>query len=232
MESRNEKIHDFLINKSKKFPFIKNEIRNNGVLKITKQSIDLFSFMVKTIIAQQISNEVAEILWKRLCSQLEKKSISIKSFKNIKYLQKILIKTKISKSKIIYISELYTAILKKEIDDYTLLKKTEDEINSLLMGYKGVGQWTCNMILIFFYKKLNIFPENDLVIKKTLRKLNLLEKKKLIFKKIMLLIFQFSLFICGRCLRGFCKNSLKKSTSLCFSNLLFDQIICPNALQF
>ena len=183
MGSKNEKIHDFLIEKSRKFPFIENEIRNNGVLKITKQNIDLFSFMVKTIIAQQISNEVAEILWKRLCSQLEKKSISIKSFKNIKYLQKILIKTKISKSKIIYISELYTATLKKEIDDHTLLKKTEDEINSLLMGYKGVGQWTCNMILIFFYKKLNIFPDNDLVIKKTLKKLNLLEKKKINFQE-------------------------------------------------
>ena len=31
------------------------------MLKITKQNIDLFSFMVKTIIAQQISNEVAEM---------------------------------------------------------------------------------------------------------------------------------------------------------------------------
>ena len=92
MGSKNEKIHDFLIEKSRKFPFIKNEIRNNGVLKITKQNIDLFSFMVKTIIAQQISNEVAEILWERLCSQLGKNSISIKSFKNISYLKKILIK--------------------------------------------------------------------------------------------------------------------------------------------
>ena len=183
MESRNEKIHDFLIEKSKKFPFIKNEIRNNGILKITKQSIDLFSFMVKTIIAQQISNEVAKILWKRLCSQLEINPISIKSFKNINYLKNILIKTKISKSKIKYISELYTAMLRKEINDHVLLKKTEDEINSLLMGYKGIGQWTCNMILIFFYKKLNIFPENDLVIKKTLKKLNLLEKKKINFKE-------------------------------------------------
>ena len=183
MGSKYEKIHDFLIEKSKKFPFIKNEIKRNGVLKITKQNIDLFSFMVKTIIAQQISNEVAEILWKRLCSQLGKNSISITSFKNITYLKKILIKTKISKSKINYISELYTAMLKKEIDEHMLLKKTEDEINSLLLGYKGIGQWTCNMILIFYYKKLNIFPENDLVIKKTLKKLNLLEKKKISFQE-------------------------------------------------
>ena len=183
MESKNEEIHDFLIEKSRKFPFIKNEIRNNGVLKITKQNIDLFSFMVKTIIAQQISNEVAEMLWERLCSQLEHNSISIKSFKNIRYLKKILIKTKISKSKINFISELYIATLKKEIDERMLLKKTEDEINSLLIGYKGIGQWTCNMILIFYYKKLNIFPVNDLVIKKTLRKLNLLEKKKINFQE-------------------------------------------------
>ena len=77
MGSNNENIHDFLIEKSRKFPFIKNEIRNNGVLKITKQNIDLFSFMVKTIIAQQISNEVAEVFWERLRSQLEKNSISI-----------------------------------------------------------------------------------------------------------------------------------------------------------
>ena len=183
MGSKNEKIHDFLINKSRKFPFIKNEISNNGLLKITKQNTDLFSFMVKTIIAQQISNEVAEMLWERLCSQLEQNSISIKSFKNIRYLKKILIKTKISKSKINYISELYIAMLKKEIDERMLLKKTEDEINSLLIGYKGIGQWTCNMILIFYYKKLNIFPENDLVIRKTLKKLNSLEKKKINFKE-------------------------------------------------
>ena len=183
MGSKNEKIHDFLIEKSRKFPFIQNEIKNNGVLKITKQNIDLFSFMVKTIIAQQISNEVAEILWVRLCSQLEKNSISIKSFKNISYLKKILITTKISKSKINYILELYIAMLKQEIDEHILMKNTEDEINSLLLGYKGIGQWTCNMILIFYYKKLNIFPVNDLVIKKTLRKLDLLEKKKINFQE-------------------------------------------------
>ena len=183
MGSKNEKIHDFLIEKSRKFPSLKDEIRKNGVLKITKLNIDLFSFIVKTIIAQQISNEVAEILWEKLCSQFEKNSISIKSFKNVSYLKKILIKTKISKAKINYISDIYIAILKKEIDDHVLLKKTEDEINSLLIGYKGIGQWTCNMILIFYYKKLNIFPENDLVIKKTLRTLNILEQKKINFQE-------------------------------------------------
>ena len=183
MKLRNQKIHDFLIEKSRKFPFIKNEIRKNGVLQITKQRLDLFSFIVKTIIAQQISDEIAQIFWQRLCSQLKKKIISIKCFKNINHLKKILIKTKISKSKINYISEIYSAMIKKEISDHLLFKMNEDEIVSLLLKFKGLGPWTCNMILIFYYKKLNIFPENDLVIKKTLKKLNLLEKKKISFQE-------------------------------------------------
>ena len=83
---------------------------------------------------------------------IRKNAISIKSFKNISYLKKILITTKISKSKINYILELYIAMLKQEIDEHILMKNTEDEINSLLLGYKGIGQWTCNMILIFYYK--------------------------------------------------------------------------------
>ena len=181
MKFKNEKIHDFLIEKSRNLPFVRNEIKNNGVLRITKRSLDLFSFITKTIIAQQISDEIAQLLWKRLCSQLKTKVISIKSFKNINYLKKTLIKTKISRSKINYITEIYIAMLKKEINDYLLLKMKEDEIISLLLRYKGIGPWTCNMILIFYFKKLNIFPENDLVIKKTQVKLNSLEKKKINF---------------------------------------------------
>ena len=151
----------------------------------------------------------------------------------ILFLKENFITTKISKSKINYISDIYIAMLKKKIDENMLLKKTEDEINSLLLGYKGIGQWTCNMILIFYYKKLNIFPENDLVIKKTLNKLNLLEKKKIIFRKIILLIFQFSLFICGRCLRGdFVKNSLKNqclyASQIYFLTKLFVQMHCSS----
>ena len=192
MKFKNEKIHDFLIEKSRNLPFVRNEIKNNGVLRITKRSLDLFSFITKTIIAQQISDEIAQLLWKRLCSQLKTKVISIKSFKNINYLKKTLIKTKISRSKINYITEIYIAMLKKEINDYLLLKMKEDEIISLLLRYKGIGPWTCNMILIFYFKKLNIFPENDLVIKKTQVKLNSLEKKKNKFSRNLLaLSFNF-----------------------------------------
>ena len=74
-------------------------------------------------------------------------------------------------------------MIKKEISDHLLFKMNEDEIVSLLLKFKGLGPWTCNMILIFHYKKLNIFPENDLVIKKTIRKLNLLEKQRIDFSE-------------------------------------------------
>ena len=51
-----------------------------------------------------------------------------------------------------------------------------------MMKYKGIGEWTCNMALIFYFKNLNIFPEQDLVLKKMEQKLNTLEMKKINFK--------------------------------------------------
>ena len=183
MKSSNKMIHNFLIEQSKRFPLINNEIEKNGVLKIKKQNLDLFSFIAKTIISQQISDQIAQLLWKRLCAQLNTKIISIESFKNINYLKNILTKTKISQPKINYISDVYIAFTRNEIMDYTLYNKNDDEIISLLLNFRGIGPWTCNMLLIFYYEKLNIFPENDLIIKKTLDKLNILEKKKINFRK-------------------------------------------------
>ena len=58
----------------------------------------------------------------------------------------------------------------------------EDQIIKVMLKYKGIGPWTCNMALIFYFRKLNIFPENDLVIKKISKKINLLEKKEIDFR--------------------------------------------------
>ena len=75
-------------------------------------------------------------------------------------------------------------MLKKDINDYMLIKMNEDEIISFLLRYKGIGPWTCNMILIFYLKKLNVFPENDLVINKAIGKLNSLENREINFHQI------------------------------------------------
>ena len=55
--------------------------------------------------------------------------------------------------------------------DYSLFKKlSEDEIRKQLIKLKGIGIWTCDMILIFFLMRPNILPQNDLIIEKVKKK--------------------------------------------------------------
>ncbi len=182
MESCYASIHDSLLKKSKEFPCLKKEIEINGIIRIKKQDLDFFSFMTKTIISQQISNMVATSIWSRLCDILKSKNFTIHNFRNLAYLKQILKKLKISKQKRNYIFSLYSAISKNEIDIKELLKMNEDQVINFMLQYKGIGPWTCNMALIFYFKKLNIFPENDLVIEKICKKINLLEKKEIDFR--------------------------------------------------
>ena len=62
-----KKIHQEMLRKSAKFSIIKREIEKNGIIKIEKSKLDLFTFITKTIIAQQISDKVAQSLWKEFC---------------------------------------------------------------------------------------------------------------------------------------------------------------------
>ena len=48
-----KKIHQEILEKSSKYSIIKNEIKKNGIIKIQKSKLDLFTFTVKTIISQQ-----------------------------------------------------------------------------------------------------------------------------------------------------------------------------------
>ena len=60
--------------------------------------------------------------------------------------------------------------MSKSINFNLLKSKNEDEIKKQLTSLKGIGNWTCDMILIFFLLRLNVFPENDLVIEKVKKK--------------------------------------------------------------
>ena len=62
-----KKIHQEILKKSSKFRIVKNELEKNGIIKIQKSRLDLFSFITKTIISQQISYKVAQSLWKKFC---------------------------------------------------------------------------------------------------------------------------------------------------------------------
>ena len=43
--------------------------------------------------------------------------------------------------------------------------QNEQEIRKQLLKFRGIGEWTCDMILFFSFKN-DVFPSNDLIIEK------------------------------------------------------------------
>tara|TARA_A100001011_G_C14227293_1_gene807176 strand:- start:576 stop:1178 length:603 start_codon:yes stop_codon:yes gene_type:complete len=174
-----EKVHQEILNKSSKYSVVKNEIEKNGVIKIKKSKLDLFTFITKTIISQQISDKVSQSLWKKFCLFFKTEFPNKNDISNKDQLNNALKKVGISEKKKSYIKAFYNESKKNLIDD--LEKQNEEKVRTLLTKFSGIGNWTCDMVLIFYLNRLNIFPNSDLVIKKTTQKLCKLEDRKIDF---------------------------------------------------
>ena len=183
--------HKELLIKSSNLINLNEQIKKNGVIRIERTKLDLFTFITKTIIAQQISNNVADSLWNKFCSLLKKNTPRIDDFTNKKNLSLVLEKVGLSKIKKSYIESFYSKIKKKKI---FLDELDESEIRDELLMFRGIGNWTCDMVLIFL-QKMNVYSKTDLVIKKTCIKLCEIEKGKLTLKKFSPYLTIFSLHL-------------------------------------
>ena len=174
-----KKIHQEILRKSLKYSIIKREIEKNGIIKIEKSKLDLFAFITKTIIAQQISDKVAQSLWKKFCLFFKTEYPNKNNIINKRLLNNALENVGISQKKKSFIKAFYNDSKKNLIDKLKL--QNEEKIRSSLIKFSGIGNWTCDMVLIFYLNKTNIFPTSDLIIKKTTEKLCILENKRIDF---------------------------------------------------
>ena len=173
-----KKIHQEILKKSSKFSVVKNEIEKNGIIKMQKSRLDLFTFITKTIISQQISYKVAQSLWEKFCFFLKTEYPNKIDITNKYQLNSALRNIGVSQKKKSYIKAFYDS-KEKILDD--LESQSEEKIRNTLIKFSGIGNWTCDMVLIFYFNRMNIFPTSDLIIKKTTEKLCVLENKKIDF---------------------------------------------------
>jgi len=173
-------IHDFILSRTKPYKFFHKQIKKNGLIEIENTDLDFFSFFSKTIISQQISFAVADKIWNDFQDKLDRFDFKGLSDKNKKVI-KLLSELKISSSKKDTILRVNDLILKKELSHDHLNSLSETMLKKKLVRIKGVGPWTSDMMLIFFFKKLNVFPENDLVINKVKAKIEYLENCRINF---------------------------------------------------
>ncbi len=182
MNPNKKKVHKYLINASSDINFLKRIIMLNGILEPAPCKLDFFSFICKTIISQQISFKVANKIWHNLTFEKVKNTKFINFFNEEANRKKIL-ESGVSKKKLHFMISVFDGFKSKQINEKKLGSMNSEEFKLVMKKYKGIGDWTCSMIQIFYFRKENIWPKNDLIINKMVDLINLKENKEINFEK-------------------------------------------------
>src|SRR5690606_3036206 len=122
-----------------------------------------FSDLCESIISQQLSTKVADVITKRVKEYLNEDLLTPESI--LKTETEDLRKLGISYSKISYMKSLAEHWLDGSIKYKEFDKLSNEEIISELVKVKGIGQWTAEMFLMFTLNRPDVFSAGDLGLK-------------------------------------------------------------------
>lgn len=146
------------------------------------RNLDYFSDLVESIVGQQLSGKAAESIFKRVKKELGR----VTPLKIIKISDKKLRACGLSWAKIKYLKDLSHNVDRGELEIEKLSNLTNEKIIEELTKVKGIGRWTAEMFLMFSLGRPDVFPVDDLGIRKGMRKLvglNLQPEKMISFSK-------------------------------------------------
>ncbi len=152
-----------------------------------KNKKDTPHLLIASIISQQLSTKVAAIIHQRFLSIYKNKNPKMQVVVNTDY--EALRKIGLSNAKVGYVQNVAKFFIEQKITDKQLQKMSNDEIVELLTQIKGVGKWTCEMLLMFALGREDVFAVDDLGIQTAMikmYKLESLDKKELKQKMIFI----------------------------------------------
>ena len=140
----------------------------------------LYEELVESIIGQQLSGKAADTIFKRFLAlykgRFPKPEVLLKT--NDEKLRS----AGMSYSKAAYIKNIAYAFKNNSLDVTKLKKMTDEEVIRELTKIKGVGNWTAEMILIFTFKREDVFSLGDAGLRRAIKNLYNIDKEKDILK--------------------------------------------------
>ncbi|MHA1928643.1 MAG: DNA-3-methyladenine glycosylase family protein [Candidatus Thorarchaeota archaeon] len=146
-------------------------------LKLEPTLIPPFEMLIRSIVYQQLSGKAAKTIHDRMLKLVGK----LTSLSVLAKTQEELKSVGLSRQKASYLHNVAEAFrrggfLWKYRTLESLTELNSEEIVSLFVQIKGVGEWTVQMYLIFSMGRLDILSEKDLGVRKGVMKLYGLEK--------------------------------------------------------
>lgn len=130
---------------------------------LEKPAVTHYQSLIRSVIAQQVSTAAARTISGRL---QEKCGGSITAGKvgalSLKELQSV----GLTGAKVRTISELTQASLSGEINFRKFTHMSDEEIIKDLVPLFGIGRWTVEMFLIFHLGRLDVWPVDDLAVRR------------------------------------------------------------------
>jgi len=149
-----------------------------GPVRVTRQMDEpLVERLCRAVAGQQLSTKAASTIWGRVLAETRGKAFS-------RYLisatAEQLRGCGLSRSKVKAMQSISTASESGQLDADALSRLPHDERATQLTSIWGVGQWTADMLGIFYFGDKDIWPDGDLTAWKTLERLTSKRRKTIL----------------------------------------------------
>lgn len=134
-----------------------------------------FESLCRTIIGQQLSTTVADVIYGRFAKLFGKKAVTPKAVLTTP--DEALRSIGMSGAKVRFVKDLAAKVANQGITLTTLTTMSEQEVIATLTTIKGVGPWTAEMFLMFTLGREDIFSFGDLGLKRAIQELYKLKRE-------------------------------------------------------
>jgi len=162
-----EKIHQYLLDVGRKYcnP-LESIVKQNGVMHIdVPKDLDIFDCLAQTVVEQQLSYKAANSIWNKIKNNAAEKNISLIEYFKKKNTASIR-NNGLSNNKLKAIMGAKQAIESGDITLQKLSIMTYPEFKKTITNLWGFGDWSAEMIAIFYLGKTNIWSQKDLILKR------------------------------------------------------------------
>ena len=132
-------------------------------LGLTKPKLSQYQSLIRAVIAQQVSTAAARTITGRLVikcqGSITPERVGALSMKQLQSVG-------LTGAKVRTLSELTVAALSGEINFRRFANMSDEEIIQELVPLFGIGRWTVEMFLIFHLGRLDVWPVDDLAVRR------------------------------------------------------------------
>jgi DNA-3-methyladenine glycosylase II len=139
-----------------------------GPCTLQPRRLEPLGMLCRSIVYQQLSGKAAGTIMMRFLGLYDSDPLT----------PEVLLRTTddtlrgigLSRQKIAYLKDLATKVQDGALQLALLPMHSDAEVLHQLMGVKGIGRWTAEMFLIFALGRLDVFPVDDLGIRKAMQR--------------------------------------------------------------